>query len=229
MRIGILFALSLFASTPALACIDINAASEIELQKIVHIDVKRAAEIARTRQGRPFAGPDQLVRIKGIGAARIRDILDQGLACVGSATEAGTRERVSGAARVLDADTFEVAGVRVRLIGIDAPEGRQQCQVGGQEWACGTAATEAVTAMVGTDVACDVYGRDRWGRALGVCYQGGDDINAAIVRAGWALAWYPDSGAILGPRYDDEQAAARAAGVGIWQSRFVEPWVWRAS
>jgi len=55
--------------------------------------------------------------------------------------------------------------------------------------------------MVGGDsVSCAVYGRDRWGRALAECFQAGQSLNAAIVRAGWALAWYPGTGAVLGPR-----------------------------
>ena len=82
--------------------------------------------------------------------------------------------------------------------------------------------------MVGADpVTCEVYGRDRWGRALAECFQAGQSINAAIVRAGWALAWYPATGAVLGPRYDDAEAEAAAAGVGIWRGEFVAPWEWR--
>jgi hypothetical protein len=38
------------------------------------------------RQQRPFASVDQLTRVNGIGAARLRDIKAQGWACVGTQT-----------------------------------------------------------------------------------------------------------------------------------------------
>jgi endonuclease YncB( thermonuclease family) len=127
----------------------------------------------------------------------------------------GERETISGVARVLDADTFEVAGERVRLIGIDAPEGGQLCQADGHDWPCGQIATAAVYEMVGGDpVSCEAYVRDRWGRALAECFQAGQSLNAAIVRAGWALAWYPSTGAVLGPRYDELEQVAAAERAG---------------
>ena len=70
--------------------------------------------------------------------------------------------------------------------------------------------------MSGADpVRCEVYGRDLWGRALAECFQHGDSINAAAVLAGWALPWYPSTGAVLGPRYDDAQAEAAEAGAAL--------------
>ena len=222
-----LFVLLAFAA-PALAqgdCIDINADPEHQLTTIVHIDAERAGQIV---EGRPWPGVRALTQIHGIGRGRIRDILDEGLACVGVRAAAGERETISGVARVLDGDTFEVAGERVRLIGIDSPEGAQMCQADGHDWPCGQIATAEVYAVVGADpVTCEVYGRDRWGRALAECFQAGQSINAAIVRRGWALSWYPATGAVLGPRYDDAEAEAAAAGVGMWRGEFAEPWVWR--
>ena len=40
---------------------------------------------------------------------------------------------LQGPARVIDGDTIEIAGRRVRLHGIDAPEADQTCRLGSQE------------------------------------------------------------------------------------------------
>ena len=44
---------------------------------------------------------------------------------------------VTGPPRVIDGDTIEVAGERIRLHGIDAPESRQTCRRDGTTWLCG--------------------------------------------------------------------------------------------
>ena len=213
------------ASTAAAECVDINADPMQDLTTIVHINDERAGQIV---DGRPWPSVASLTGVHGIGRGRIRDILNEGLACSGVRAARGERDRISGVATVLDADTFEVAGKRVRLIGIDSPEGAQMCQADGFDWPCGQVATAAVYELVGTDpVTCEVYGRDRWERALAECFQHGDSINAAIVREGWALAWYPETGAVLGPLFDEAEASAAAARAGMWRGAFVQPWVWR--
>ena len=60
-------------------CVDINTASVEELRQIIHIDEVRAPMIVALR---PFTSVQQLTRVSGIGPARIRDIIEQGLACV---------------------------------------------------------------------------------------------------------------------------------------------------
>jgi endonuclease YncB( thermonuclease family) len=51
---------------------------------------------------------------------------------------------VSGAPTVIDGDTIVVAGERIRLQGIDAPELHQGCTAYEQEWACGRTSVESL-------------------------------------------------------------------------------------
>ena len=228
MRIAALAAAATLASGIAVAdCVDINADDATRLTQITHITEARALAI---EDGRPWPSVGALTAIRGIGRGRIRDILDQGLACVGRRAAPGERERLEGVAKVVDGDTFIVGSTRVRLIGIDAPESSQPCHGDGGEWACGPSATAAVAELIGaTAVDCEVYGHDRWGRALAVCYQNGLDINAEIVRMGWALAWYPKTGAAIGPSNQDAQNEAELKAAGIWQGVFANPWLLRRS
>lgn len=94
-------------------------------------------------------------------------------------------EIVAGSARVIDGDTLEVAGGRIRLQGIDAPERWQKCRDRhDHSYPCGSAATAALNSKIGPgQVRCEVSPeRDRYGRPLGVCFTGaGVDLNAWMV------------------------------------------------
>ena len=129
------------------------------------------------------------------------------------------------APRIVDADTLEVAGQRVRLQGIDAPESAQACRrASGRRYQCGESATQALRTRIGAGaVTCTIEGRDRYNRALGICYAtDGTDLNGWLVAQGWALAYRRYS-----TRYVPEEDQARAAQAGIWASEFVPPWAWR--
>jgi endonuclease YncB( thermonuclease family) len=131
---------------------------------------------------------------------------------------------LAGTARVIDGDTIELAGRHVRLEGIDAPETAQTCGrwlIG--TWPCGQAAGDALEKLIGGQtVSCDSRGLDKYGRTLGVCFVAGRDINAEMVREGyaWAFVKYSTS-------YVQEEAEARALHVGIWQGKAEPAWEFR--
>ena len=146
------------------------------------------------------------------------------LAAAALADMATAQDVLSGQARVIDGDTIEVRGQRVRLHGIDAPESAQDCaDAAGRSYGCGRIATRALASMAGrAPVACQVRDRDRYGRYVAVCYRDGVDLNAWMVSLGHALAYRRYSQDYVG-----HENAARAGQRGIWQGRFVPPWDWR--
>ena len=133
---------------------------------------------------------------------------------------------ITGRATVIDGDTIDVAGLRIRLEGIDAPESSQTClTAAGQVWPCGSVATrELGRLMAGRDVSCENRGLDKYGRTLGICSVGSLDINAEMVRQGWAWAFVKYSQAYVAV---EEQARGNRA--GIWQGQAVPAWDFRAA
>jgi hypothetical protein len=59
--------------------VDINIALKQELMKIIHIGDARANDLIILR---PFSSVDDMDRISGIGLSRLKDIKDEGIACV---------------------------------------------------------------------------------------------------------------------------------------------------
>lgn len=132
---------------------------------------------------------------------------------------------LTGHARVIDGDTFDLAGERIRLWGVDAPERDQVCEgAAGDPYMCGQDATRALAERTaGAPVACAPQDFDRYGRTIARCQAGGEDLGASMVRAGHALDYTRYSrGAYLG-----DELKARRAKVGVWQGRFTRPENWR--
>lgn len=67
---------------PPQSCVNINTADAITLEQVIHIGPERAQQVIVLRRQRPFRTIDELAHVKGIGPARLRDIIRQGLACV---------------------------------------------------------------------------------------------------------------------------------------------------
>ncbi|GAO74238.1 excalibur domain-containing protein [Meiothermus ruber H328] len=132
---------------------------------------------------------------------------------------------IAGRASVVDGDTLEVQGQRIRLWGVDAPEGSQTClDAGGRVWPCGRRAAFALADYLGQrTVQCQARDTDRYGRMVAVCTVGGVEINRWLVEQGWALDFTRYSKGY----YLAAQETARQGRRGIWQGQFEPPWEWR--
>ena len=132
---------------------------------------------------------------------------------------------ISGRAKIIDGDSLEVAGERIRLFGIDAPEARQQCRdLQGADYVCGRDAARILTALIGgRPVSCTLVTHDRYARDVATCQAEGRDLGEAMVRAGYARDYVRHSRG----RYAASERDARAARRDIWAGTFEEPAVWR--
>jgi endonuclease YncB( thermonuclease family) len=135
-------------------------------------------------------------------------------------------EDLIGQASVIDGDTIEIHGTRIRIFGIDAPESDQLCRNEESElYRCGQKASNALFDFIARrPIECVEVDRDRYQRAVAVCTVGGTDIADWLVRSGLALDW---------PRYSkgdyaDAQAEAKREQRGMWGGSFKEPWNYRA-
>lgn len=130
----------------------------------------------------------------------------------------------SGNARAKDGDSLMLNGTDIRLHGIDAPEYDQTCGSLSGEYNCGREALAALRNLLrGRTISCAARETDRYGRAISVCRDGGLEINAEMVRLGWAVAYLRHSTAYL-----PAQRQAKSARRGIWQGRFEMPENYRA-
>jgi len=136
---------------------------------------------------------------------------------------AADRPDIQGFAEVIDADSIEIGGRRIRLHGIDAVESGQLCRRNNQDWRCGTDGTKAVREMVaGRQVRCVPLYEDGYARTVATCWIGEKNLNDWIVRQGWGLAYRKYS-----KDYLAAEAEAEMNGRGIWQAEFTPPWDWR--
>ena len=132
---------------------------------------------------------------------------------------------VQGTASVIDGDTIEIHGQRIRLDAIDAPESSQLClDAAGKRYRCGQKSAFALADMIGrSSVACEPKGRDRYQRIIAVCFKGGTNLNAWMVAQGWAVAFRK-----YGIDYIPQEDDARLNRSGMWAGSFDMPWDWRA-
>ncbi|GAA3853350.1 thermonuclease family protein [Celeribacter arenosi] len=145
-------------------------------------------------------------------------------ACVPDDAPNATPVDVSGSAHVIDGDTLDLDGTRIRLFAIDAPELSQSCSdAAGRTWDCGTWSKAVLKSLTTSETICEARDIDRYGRTVAVCTSGGIDVGRALVREGAAFAYTRYS-----TIYAKDENNARAEALGVWQGDAQRPDVVRA-
>ncbi|NOJ46050.1 thermonuclease family protein [Bradyrhizobium archetypum] len=133
---------------------------------------------------------------------------------------------LSGQVSVIDGDTLEIHGTRIRLWGIDAPESSQLCR--GEDslpYRCGTKAANELDAFIARrPVSCTPVSLDAYGRTVAKCSVDGVDLAEWLVDSGLAFDWPKYSKG----KYEKAQRKANHIGRGVWAGSYVAPWFYRA-
>ena len=127
--------------------------------------------------------------------------------------------------KVTDGDSLRAGDLRIRLHGIDAPEMKQECQDSkGLSYKCGLASRAHLIDLIQppAEIRCQTLTKDRYGRLVMRCYKAGIDINAAMVRAGWAIAYRR-----YAKEYIAEENQAKSLKKGLFAGKFQKPEQWR--
>src|ERR1700730_14854443 len=108
-----------------------------------------------------------------------------------ASTAVALPDDMAGQASIIDGDTLEVHGTKIRLWGIDAPESSQLCRgEDSLQYRCGAEAANALAAFIhARPVNCLPVNLDRYGRTVATCSVGGADLGEWLVQNGFALDW----------------------------------------
>ena len=141
-------------------------------------------------------------------------------------------EKIYGIPKVIDGDTIKIDNFKIRLFGIDAPEMDQICQKPwvsikfisfNKNYRCGEFSSNKLkNYLKGERIYCQIKGKDRYRRHLGICYKNKSDINKWMVANGLALSYVKYS-----KKYLINENVARKNSKGLWKGRFEKPWEWR--
>ena len=130
---------------------------------------------------------------------------------------------INGKPRIIDGDTIHIKSNKIRLHGIDAPETKQTCKIDNEEWYCGKQSTKELKKLINKqNVECVINDVDVYNRYIAICYVDEININQWMVKNGWAIAYRYYS-----KDYINEEEYANNNKLGIWKSKFIEPYLFR--
>lgn len=119
---------------------------------------------------------------------------------------------------------FKVGSSFMKLYAIDGPDPKQTCRDSrDQKYPCGLMSKEALERLIlGKQVVCSPVGSDGAHNYIATCRVDKEDVGAAMVLSGWALA-----DRAVSEVYIPYEKEANLANKGLWEGKFVAPWDWR--
>ena len=139
---------------------------------------------------------------------------------------------ISGIAKVTDGDTIIIDKKKIRLLGIDAPEKKQKCSKTwltisfisfSKDYSCGQISSDKLKKRINNKVLiCKWSNKDRYKRFIAECFENKTNINAWMVRNGYAVAYTKYS-----KKYVAQENIAIKDKLGLWSGTFEMPWDWR--
>ena len=125
--------------------------------------------------------------------------------------------------RIIDGDTIHINKIKYRLYGIDAPEIKQLCEMKEEKYNCGIKSKEFLVSLIGNrSVKCNYKDKDRYKRIVAECFADQTNLNKALVKNGWALAYRDYSS-----DYIIDEEYAQKNNLGMWKGTFIHPKKWR--
>lgn len=92
---------------------------------------------------------------------------------------------------IIDGDTLDCGGIRIRLAGIDAPEKAGHCREGRKCTPGDPVASEKhLRSLTRGPVVCDPKEIDHYGRTIARCRAGERDLSCAMISDGFAVRRY---------------------------------------
>ena len=139
---------------------------------------------------------------------------------------------ISGIAKVTDGDTIRIEEKKIRFFGIDAPEKKQQCKKPwltisfisfSKDYPCGQISTDKLKKKINNKLLiCKWNNKDKYKRYIAECFKDKININAWMVRNGYAVAYRKYS-----KKFVSQEIFAKKEKLGLWAGNFDMPWNWR--
>ena len=132
-------------------------------------------------------------------------------------------KEIYGNPRIIDGDSIEIKNEKIRLLGIDAFEKKQECsRKDGTKYKCGEEAVLNLLTIISSDqpVRCVAKKKDLYKRWLATCYVGKLDVNESMVLYGNAFSY-------MSKKYKTVENEAKKVRAGAWAGEFIFPWEWR--